>query len=437
MKKIWFCFVLCLMAFSSKAALRIDVVGAQSNPMPIAVADFVGESVSPGVREVIVSNLERSGLFRVIDKDAYIQKMEGVQSVPNWADWQTINAQALLYGTVERTDDGRYKISFRLWDVFEGQPLLAKSLSLPAQEWRRLGHMVSDMVYSRLTSEDEYFDTRIVYISESGNPLRRQKRLAIMDQDGSGHHYLTDGKVMVLTPRFSPNMQKIAYMSYKGGKPRVYLLDLKTGKEEWLGTFGGMTFAPRFSPDSSKLIFSMAQNGNTEIYEQNLRTKELKRLTNHPAIDTTPSYSPDGKKIVFSSDRSGSQQLYVMDTDGKDVKRISFGSKGAYATPVWSPRGDYIAFTKIQDGAFFIGVMRPDGSGERLLVMDAYMVESPTWSPNGRVLMYSKQMLNEEEGSVGKSGLYSIDVTGYNEQHIPTPNDATDPAWSPLLHSKK
>jgi TolB protein len=297
--------------------------------------------------------------------------------------------------------------------------------------WRRIAHIVSDAIYKRMTGENGYFDTRIVYISETGPQNRRVKRLAIMDQDGEKHRFLTDGGTLVLTPRFSPTLQEITYLSYYGDVPRVYVFDIDTGREEVLGDFSGMTFAPRFSADGKQVIMSMAKDGNSEIYTMDLRTRSSKRLTNHSAIDTSPSYSPDGKFITFNSDRGGSQQIYVMDAGGRNVKRISHG-KGRYATPVWSPRGDLIAFTKSTGGRFFIGVMRPDGKGERLLAED-FLVEAPTWAPNGRVLMFFRQESSKKDGSGGKTRLYSIDLTGHNEREVITPLDASDPAWSPLI----
>ena len=424
-----------LLSVPAKAALRIDITGGHNEPMPIAIAEFTGIRKAEDIRQIIIDNLETSGLFRVIDKNAYIQKMQDVQETPRFLDWQALNAQALLFANVNQMEDGRYKISFRLWDVYGEQSMLAKALTLTPNEWRRLGHIVSDMVYSEITGEDGYFDTRLVYVAQSGSKNRPQKRLAMMDQDGANNHYLTDGRNMVLTPRFAPNMQKIAYMSYQGGKPRVFVMDLNTMEERDLGAFEGMSFAPRFSNDSNTLALSLSKKGNSEIYSYDLVNGTRTQLTKHPAIDTSPSYSPDGSKIVFNSDRSGSQQLYVMDADGKNVKRISFGSKGSYATPVWSPRGDYIAFTKIQDGTFYIGVMRPDGSAERLITK-GFLVEGPSFAPNGRVLVFFKQNPYDSSERQGQTGLYTIDITGHNERFLNTPQEASDPAWSPLLFQK-
>jgi len=297
--------------------------------------------------------------------------------------------------------------------------------------WRQVAHIIADAIYKRITGEDGYFNTRIVYISESGPPNRRIKRLAIMDQDGEHHKFLTQGDALVLTPRFSPTLQEITYLSFYRNLPRVYIFNIDTGRQEVLGDFPGMTFAPRFSPDGQRVVMSMARDGNSEIYTMDLRTRVVKQLTFHSAIDTSPSYAPDSSQVVFNSDRGGTQQLYVMDSNGRNVRRISYG-QGRYATPVWSPRGDLIAFTKIHGGRFFIGVMRTDGSGERLLVED-FLVEAPTWAPNGRVLMYFRQNPTTAEGRGGRSRLYSIDLTGHNEREIVTPIDASDPAWSPLI----
>ena len=431
MKKVWMVFMMCLVVLTARAELKIDIAGAGTNPIPIAIPVFAGDT-GEEITTIIRNDLQNSGLFRLVDPNAYIQKINGVNTTPRFADWQAIKAEALVQGEVTHQPDGRIKVAFRLWDVFAGQSMEGKALTLAAQDKRRLGHMAADMIYSRITGESGYFDSKIVYVAETGPHQKRVKRLAMMDQDGANHRYLTNGQTMVLTPRFSPDMQKIAYLSYKGGRPGVYLMDVVSGKEETIGYFPGMTFAPRFSPDSQSLLMSFSEKGNTEIYLYDIASKDKKRLTHHPMIDTSPSFSPDGSRIVFNSDRSGSQQLYVMDKNGKNAKRISLG-KGTYATPVWSPRGDYIAFTKIQGGEFYIGLMRPDGSAERLIAK-GFLVEGPTWAPNGRVLMYFKQNPYSSYGEGGETGLYSIDVTGRYERKISTPVDGSDPAWSPLLH---
>jgi TolB protein len=414
------------------AQLKLDVTQGTVQPMPIAIPDFVGGGAADaeaarGVSQVITSNLRRSGLFAPIDPAAYLEKIVNPDVAPKYPDWRVLNAQALVTGRLARGDGGRLKAEVRLWDVFAGKHLWGQQYSATPDNWRRIAHIISDAIYERLTGEKGYFDTRVVFIDETGPKDRRVKRLAIMDQDGAAVRYLTRGEDLVLTPRFSPSTQEITYMSYGQGDPRVFLLNIETGQREVVGNFPGMTFSPRFSPDGQRVIMSLQQGGNASIFVMDLRSKSTTRLTDATAIDTAPSYSPDGARICFESDRGGRQQIYVMGASGGTAQRISFGQDGSYSTPVWSPRGDYIAFTKQSRGQFGIGVMKPDGSGERLLT-EGFHNEGPTWAPNGRVLMFFR----DPGGNAGPA-LYTVDITGRNEQRIPTPSFASDPAWSPLL----
>ena len=421
-----------LLATPARAVLQVQINRGQVQPVPVAVPDFLGRTqdervLGQKVAEIIRNNLARSGLFRIIDPAAYIERINSFDAPPQFGSWRVIKAQALIVGRVAAYPDGRVEGAFRLWDVFTQQQILGLKFITSKREWRRVGHKISDAVYKAVTGDEGYFDTRIVFIDESGPKKKRVKRLAIMDQDGFNLHYLTDGRALVLTPRFSPAAQRIAYLSYATGVPRVYILDLATGQRRMIGEFPRMSFAPRFSPDGRRLVFSLLENGGSNLYEMDLATRRIRQLTNTRAIDTAPSYSPDGRFIVFESDREGSQQLYVMPAPGGPAKRISFG-RGRYSTPVWSPRGDMIAFTRMRRGRFAIGVMRPDGSGERILT-EGYHNEGPTWAPNGRVIMFFRTT----RGPNGGPHLYSVDLTGYNERLVPTPNFASDPAWSPLL----
>jgi TolB protein len=427
--------VLLLTTIPGFAELRLDITRGKVEPLPIAIPAFAGGSgeasqTGGDLAQVISADLERSGLFRPLDPRAFIQKIAAGEG-PRFGDWRQINAQALVTGSVQTQGDGRFRVEFRLWDVFAEQQLAGYAYTTTRQNWRRIAHIIADQIYKRLTGEDGYFDSRIVYIAESGPAEKRVKRLAIMDQDGANHQYLTDGRALVLTPRFSPSAQEITYLSYATGTPRVFVFNIDTGQQASIGDFPGMTFAPRFSPDGNRVVLSRSENGASNIFVLDPRTRRMSRLTDGNAINTSPSYSPDASRIVFNSDRGGSQQLYVMNADGGDVRRISFGS-GKYGTPVWSPRGDLVAFTKIDAGAFYIGVMRPDGSGERLLTQD-FLVEGPTWAPNGRVLMFFRQGRTDSRGRGGSSRLFTIDLTGYNQREVNTPGDASDPAWSPLL----
>ena len=373
---------------------------------------------------MITANLQRSGLFAPIDPAAYIEKIVSFDALPRFPDWRAINAQGLVTGRVTRQGDGRLKVEFRLWDVSSGQQLTGQQYFTAADNWRRIAHIVSDQVYERLTGEKGYFDTRIVFIDETGPKERRVKRLSIMDQDGANVRYLTRGEDLVLTPRFSPSTQEITYMSYGQGDPRVFLLNIETGQREIVGNFPGMTFSPRFSPTGQQVIMSLQQGPNSNIFVMDLQSKRTTRLTD-TAGDRHRAVLRAGRRAhLLKSDRGGRPQIYVMGANGGAAQRVSFG-EGSYSTPVWSPRGDFIAFTKQGGGQFSIGIMKPDGSGERLLT-SGFHNEGPTFAPNGRVLMFFRDQ-------AGGPSLYTIDVTGRNEQRIPTPAFASDPAWSPLL----
>jgi TolB protein len=413
------------------AVTRLDITEGNFQPMPIAIPGFFGgtdsdNDTAAGVTQIITANLKGCGLFAPIDPAAFIERLASVDSVPRFQDWRTINAQFLVAGRVARQPDGRLRAEFRLWDVLAGQQLDGKQYFTTPDNWRRIAHIISDAIYERLTGEKGYFDTRVVFVDETGPKERRIKRLTIMDQDGANVRYLTRGDELVLTPRFSPSTQEITYMAYGQGDPRVYLLNIETGQREIVGNFPGMSFAPRFSPDGQNVIMSLQEGSNANIFVMDLRSKATTRLTNTPAIDTAPSYSPDGQQICFESDRGGHPQIYVMPATGGSAQRISFGD-GIYSTPVWSPKGDYIAFTKQGGSTFAIGVMKPDGSGERILT-EGFHNEGPTFAPNGRVIMY----FSDNVGSPGPA-LFTIDIAGRNQQRVPTPSYASDPAWSPLL----
>lgn len=412
-----------------QAQVEVEIRRAQIRAIPIAIADFsagAGEiELAGNITRIVEADLERSGLFKPVSRAAHIARVSSVNEMPRFSDWRILDIQALATGEV-RSAGGAVEAAFRLWDVYRGAELTGARFAIASGDWRRLGHLIADAIYARLTGEEGYFDSRIVFVDESGPKGTRVKRLAIMDQDSANLRLLTDGKALALTPRFSPTTQQITYTSYRGGRPRVILMDISTGREEVIGDFPNMSFAPRFAPGGDRIVMSLQEGESANIFEMDLTSRRLTRLTDGRAINTAPCYSGDGGSIIFESDRDGNQQLYVMRADGSGMRRISFG-KGRYSTPVWAPRGDWIAFTRQIQGLFQIGVMRPDGSGERILT-EGYHNEGPAWSPNGRVILFFREVRG-----AGGPKLYSIDVSGYNEREVPTPAFASDPAWSPRL----
>ena len=410
----------------------IDVDRARTEPIPIALPALGPDQLGKDIAGVITRNLGGCGLFRPIDPAAFISAGP-TGDVPNFQNWKVIGAQALVTGKVESQGGDKVRVEFRLWDVLPGSQIQGTAYTTTTANWRRIAHIISDVIYERLLGEKGYFDTRIVYVSATGPRDRRNKRLAIMDQDGENNRFLTDGGFLVLTPRFHPSLDEIAFMSFINNRPRVYLFDLGSGRQKLLGSFPGMTLSPRFSPDGNSVILSETTTGGSDIFLIGLNGGGSKRLTDSGSINVSPCFSPDGTQIAFNSDRDGDQQLYVMNADGSGVKRISWGSGARYATPVWSPRGDLIAFTRFNAETFSIGVMRPDGTGERVL-SESWFCEGPTFAPNGRVIMFWRETpARDNRGNGHSARLVSIDITGFNERAVTTPTDASDPAWSPLL----
>ncbi len=411
-------------AFAQESVLTIRP-GA-FKPINIAVTNFLDDAPG-GVTSIITNNFKRSVYLSPIDPKNFPETIANPDQPPQPDAWKMVNAQFVITGRSGRGADGRSKTEFRLWEVSTGQQVAGQQYTTDSNNARRVAHIISDAVFSRVTGEKGWFDSRVVFVDETGSKEKRRKRLAIMDQDGANVRFLTRGDDLVVTPRFSPSSQDVTYMSFGAADPRVYLLNIETGQREVVGNFPGMTFSPRFSPDGQKIVMSLAQGGATNLFTMDLRSRSTVRLTDTPAIDTSPSYSPDGAQIVFESDRGGSQQIYIMGAEGGSANRISFG-EGHYSTPVWSPRGDYIAFTKQRAQMFAIGVMKPDGSGERILT-EGFHNEGPTWAPNGLYLMFFR-----DPGGQSGAKIHMVDLLGRGEFVVPTPSYASDPAWGPLLN---
>ncbi|MDF2233558.1 Tol-Pal system beta propeller repeat protein TolB [Albimonas sp. CAU 1670] len=417
---------------AAQEPLRIEITEGVIEPMPIALPAFAADggsaSYAQEIRQVVSDDLAGSGLFRIVDPSAYLVPGGPVDARPDFENWRVINAEALGVAESSLAEDGRLQVRFQLWDVFGGKPL-GDGLGLRAApgDARRIGHKIADAIHLALTGEPGYFDSRVAFISETGPKNARQKRVAIMDQDGANVRYITDGSSLALSPQFSPSGDSLVYISWGTGAPKVVYQDLRGGGSEVLGSFPSMSFSPKFSPDGSRVLMSLTDGANTDIYSMSLASRQLSKLTSGPGIETSPDYSPDGSEIVFESDAGGTQQLYVMPANGGAPRRISFG-EGRYGTPVWSPRGDLIAFTKQLGGRFHVGVMRTDGSNERLLTA-SFLDEGPTWSPNGRVLMFFR----ESPGAQGAPQIWRVDANGRNLRRAPTPGAASDPSWSPLL----
>ena len=412
--------------------LKIEINKGIIEPLPLALPSFVAENnlseIAENLTSVIIGDLQGTGLFKIIEDRTIIFEITNFNNPIRFSDWKTINSQALLVGAVSSNGTTNITVKFRLFDVFsETQIGNGLKFSGPKKGWRRIAHKIADEVYSRLTGEQKYFDSRVAFVAQEGPKNNLKKRLVLMDYDGANQVFLTNEEnFLVLAPRFSPNGNKLLFTSYESGSPQIYLLDIRSRTKIILQEKPGtMSFSSSFSPNGEDIVFSLSTGTNTDIYKLNIASNSRSRLTSSVAIDTAPSFSPDGSKVVFESDRSGTQQLYIMPSNGGNAKRISFG-KGRYGTPLWAPTGNLIAFTKQSEGFFHIGTMSPDGLDETLLTT-SFFDEGPTWSPNGRVIMFTREI----PGSGGSSTLYSVDITGQNLK--PVRANSSDPSWSKLL----
>jgi TolB protein len=401
--------------------------GQNFKPVSIAVTPFAGDDGGDRIGSVVANDFARSIFLLPVNPSSFPETVTNPDQRPNVEVWKNANAQFVLTGRVLRPDPAHVTAQFRLWDTATGEQVAGEQYTSETSNARRVAHMISDSVFTRVTGEKGFFDSRVVFVDESGPKEKRRKRLAVMDMDGGNVKYLGSGDNLVVTPRFSPSAQQVAYMSFGSSDPKVTLLNLETGQREAVGNFPGMTFAPRFSPDGQQIVMSLSDGASTNLYTMDLRSRATTRLTDTSAIDTSPSYSPDGSQIAFESDRGGSQQIYVMSATGGPAKRISFG-EGHYSTPVWSPRGDLIAFTRIKNDSFGIGVMKPDGTGERILV-EGFHNEGPTFAPNGLYVLFFR-----DSGGSGGPKIYMTDIFGHGEFLVPTPSYASDPSWGPLMH---
>ena len=437
LKRFWIAMVaLCVFVAPARAELKVDIIAGAAEPISIAIQKFeTGDGVrakdAAMMREVVENDLKRTGLFRIVNHDAFPEYVK-MHAMPTFKSWAAIKTQVLVQAKLTAESDNRYKLDFFVWDVNGREQIEAQSLVATRKTARRLAHIMADAIYERLTGEIGYFDTQIVFIAETGDISNRVKRLAIMDQDGAGLRYLSDDDSFVMSPHFSPNMQSIVFLSYYNDDPMVWSLDLDTGEQRRLGQFGGMNFAPRFSPDGKRVAISLVKKGITHIYEYNTETNELRQLTFGNSINTSPSYSPDGKKMAFNSDRSGRQQIHVLDLETGEVERITYGS-GRYATPAWSPDGQFIAFTKIADDTFYVGIMDPRGRNEKILA-GGWFMEAPSWAPGSRRIVYYETE-KHIDGIDRISHIRSVDITGQNFYDIELPDgvNGVEPTWSPRL----
>ncbi len=407
-----------LAASAAQAQLRVDIAGVGANQIPIAVATFADESLAPAqVSAIIKADLARSGFFKVIDTGSVLSETSSI----NYGDWKSRGADALVVGSVQRLADGRFDVRYKLLDTVKGAQLSALSLAAPETRTRVTAHKIADDIYEKLTGARGAFATRIAYVTKAG----REYRLEVADADGADTNIALRSNEPIISPAWSPDGTRVAYVSFENKKPVVYVQNLMTRQRTVLANYKGSNSAPSWSPDGTRLVVALSRDGLTQSYILNADGTGLRRLTNTNGIDTEPQFSADGQSIYFTSDRSGGPQIYKMSINGGEAQRVTF--KGAYnISPRASSDGKTLAYISRREGGFQLYAMDLS-SGQELRLSDTAKDESPSFSPNGKYIMYAT-----ESGQRGTLAVVSVD--GRVKQRLTTQvGDIREPTWGPFL----
>ncbi len=421
------CFINPLLACADQP-LKIVIEGGVENPLPIAIVPFSWSqksTVTPiDLAAIINQNLARSGRFKVMDQQDLPQRPSSFEAI-NFADWRKLGMENIVIGELNLNDQGDYDIRFRLVDIYRGKQIAGLKISAKTAQLRRVAHQISDIVFQKLTGVKGAFDTRIAYITVNKKNAKKNYTLQIADADGHHAKILLESPEPLLSPSWSPDGKKIAYVSFEEQNSAIFVQNIFTGRRERIAAFAGINSAPAWSPDGSRLAMTLSKDGNTEIYVMTLRTKSLKRLTNHSAIDTEPVWSPNGQTLAFTSDRSGAPQIYQISVLGGQAKRLSFDGK-YNARPNYSPDGKQISLVHGVDGQYRIGLLDLS-SGQITLLTNARLDESPSVAPNGDMIIYATMAAQGTQ-------LATVSVDGTIHQRLGLQHgEVREPAWGPFL----
>ncbi len=411
----------------ARAALTIEITGGAEGALPIAVVPFgiEGQGLPPeDISAIVTNNLKRSGRFAPLpEKDLLARPHQG--SEVNFRDWRALGSNYLVVGKVRAAPGGQYSVQFELLDVFRGARITGYTIHSGAQELRRTAHQISDIIYEKLTGQAGAFNTRIAYVIVSAiAPKQQSYALQVADADGHNPQTILTSKQPLLSPAWSPDGTRLAYLSFENKRAQIYIQEVASGKRELLTSFPGLNGAPAWSPDGTRLALTLSKDGNPEIYVMNLASKVLERLTSNPAIDTEPVWSPDGARIVFTSDRGGKPQLYMMSVTGGNAQRITF--EGDYnARGRYSPDGKLLAMVHGARGQYRIAVLDLETKALRVLT-DRTLDESPSFAPNGAMIIYATN-----EGSKGVLAAVSVDGR-VRQRLLLTEGDVREAVWSPF-----
>jgi TolB protein len=405
-------------ALPALAQFRVEVTGVGLTQLPIAIAPFRGEAQAPQkIAAIVQADLERSGQFRAIDAAGAVLDET---SRPDVTPWRQKGADSLATGSVSRLADGRYDVRFRLWDVVRGQDLGGQSYAVPAGDVRLAAHRIADFIYEKLTGEKGVFSTRIAYVTKSGS----RYNLWVADADGENAQSALASSEPIISPAWSSNGARLAYVSFESRKPVVYVHDVASGKRRLIANFRGSNSAPAWSPDGRTLAVTLSRDHGSQLYTIDANGGEPRRLTQSSGIDTEPVYAPDGRSIYFVSDRGGAPQIYRMASTGGNPERVTF--TGSYnISPTISPDGRWLAYISRINGAFKLQVMEL-GSGTVNSLTDTTADESPSFAPNGRLIVYATRQN-------GKEALMTTTLDGKIKARLAGQGgDIREPDWGPF-----
>lgn len=414
-------------------AQQIEVSGKNYKLTKIAINHFLTQKyeekiIAKEIRDTVCKNLSDSGIFSIVAENNFIEQNKGSEFIPFFEAWKKINATILVNGSLTKNRKNNYTIVISIWDNILAKKILHRKITFSEKSIQKTSHIISDHIYQEIIGEKGYFDSKILYVAEKVIENKIFTRIAMMNQDGKEHKYLTNGKFISISPKISPDKENIAYVDFRAGISKIFLRNLYSGQENLLTNMKGSIFSPRFSRNGKKILFSLAKKGATNIFKFDINTKKISVLTRNIYINTSPQFSPDDKKIIFTSNRLGTAKIYTMNEEGKNVVKIT-EKPGSHLEPKWSPDGKYISYINLRRKlGYYINIINTK-TGEETTVVKSDVIHGYCWCPNSKYILFSEAIGNKEEEKKTIYKLQKINIFNKHKTTINTPYSASDPIW--------